>query len=135
MDRWKAVRKGGTYCAPACGRGCTHDEYVKALQKGKNALKLLKNKEGWKVRVWENLGWHVSLEKGGMSLHISEFTPGKIEYSVLFSADGRGGGESFWTMKNEDSYSTDPNVVIQRQIMIAQKFVRQCTKAIEQVVA
>lgn len=135
MDRWQAVRKGKTYCAPACGRGCTHNEYLGALRLGKATLKLLKNPFGWKVRVWENLGWHVALQKGGMNLHIHNYDSPRVTYSVLFSSDGGTGGESFWTMKDSDSHGSDPNVVINRQLRIAEKFIRQCSKAVEQVVS
>lgn len=35
---------------------------------------------GWKIRVWENIGWHVSYENGPLSIH--EFGFGsKMEWS------------------------------------------------------
>lgn len=53
---WKAVRNGPTYCAPACGRGCTHAEFVAANKAADDVVRQLG--AGWKKRVWENLGWH-----------------------------------------------------------------------------
>lgn len=55
---WKPARAGITYCSPACGRGCTHREY---LQAKKDARKLAAAiGVGWKPHVWENLGWFYS---------------------------------------------------------------------------
>jgi hypothetical protein len=53
---WKPVRKGKYYCAPACGRACTHAEYLKARHAARDLCKLLG--PAWRPRVWENLGWH-----------------------------------------------------------------------------
>jgi len=124
---WKAVRKEKIYCAPACGFECTHKAYLKARAKARAALKLLKNKTGWKVAVWENCGWHTSIQKGGMKIYIHEYTIGKLEYSVLFSADDGIGGESFWS---ENFHSEDPNEVIERQLKLANDFVKRCQDAI-----
>lgn len=62
VDRWKAVRRGPIYCAPACGGGCTHAAFLKATADAA-ALCASLNKtsgKGWTPNVWENLGWHHS---------------------------------------------------------------------------
>jgi len=53
---WEPARDGDRFCAPACGRGCTHDEYKKAV----NDAKALADQLGpdWSPEVWENGGWH-----------------------------------------------------------------------------
>ena len=53
---WDPVRRGATYCAPACGRGCTHAEYMRANRSASALCASLGG--GWKPHVWENLGWH-----------------------------------------------------------------------------
>jgi hypothetical protein len=89
---WKPVRHGVIYCSPACGLGCTFEEHQEAEL---DALKLANRlsavdtdvKGGrWKVRVWENLGWHYSVSKGSVSVHEHGF------YTAYFNVAGPWGG-------------------------------------------
>lgn len=64
---WKPVSIGKTYCAPACGRGCTLDEFSRATKQADNLARKLG--AGWVPKVWENLGWHWAIERGGLKLH------------------------------------------------------------------
>lgn len=59
---WVAVRKGDTYCAPACGHGCTFERYQAALDRATKAAKSLGPK--WKPEVHENMGWHSQVRCG-----------------------------------------------------------------------
>ena len=70
---WKPKRKGEVYCAPACGRGCTHAEYLKAQKLAKKLAKQLGG--GFKPVVWENMGWHWEVEKNGLnvSYHLGRY--------------------------------------------------------------
>lgn len=73
---WKPIRNGDTYCSPACGRGCTIHEFNEANRKGNALLKKLKG-HGWRLNVWENLGWHYSVElgdakRGGISVRCGD---------------------------------------------------------------
>ncbi len=53
---WNPELRGSIYCAPACGRGCTRQEYLNADKAG---LALATRLGGdWTWKVWENLGWH-----------------------------------------------------------------------------
>lgn len=52
---WKPVRRGDAYCAPACGRGCTRVEWLKAKRAAARISKQLGPK--WVPHVHENLGW------------------------------------------------------------------------------
>lgn len=61
---WKPVRRGDVYCAPACGRGCKLEEYDRAVAGAEALAKDLGR--GWKVRVWENLGWFFEVSRGGL---------------------------------------------------------------------
>lgn len=53
---WTPRRRGKIYCAPACGRGCTRAMYDRAHREATKLAKALG--PGWKIRVWENLGWY-----------------------------------------------------------------------------
>jgi hypothetical protein len=53
---WEPIRKGEIYCSTACGCKCTWSAYKRAHANGKALAKKLG--KGWKVRVWENIGWH-----------------------------------------------------------------------------
>lgn len=69
-ERKPSVGQGETKCSPDCGRGCTQAEYDAAYKAGTQALCLAIHKSGvgWTLRVWDNLGWHWSLERGTWSL-------------------------------------------------------------------
>lgn len=53
---WKPVRRGETYCSPACGFGCLWTSYVNAKKRGKELAKRMG--KGWKAQYWENGAWH-----------------------------------------------------------------------------
>lgn len=80
---------------------------------GKKILPTLKGK-GWKMRVWENLGWHVKWCLGRINLHVHDYRGGDgPEYSCLVSSDDDGcGGAGIWTT---DFHSTDPNKAIEHE--------------------
>lgn len=82
---WKPRRIGDRYCAPACGNGCTHQEYTEATEKAKALAFICGN--GWKPDVWENLGWHYRVISpcGRIKLY-----PG---YTAFLSPKGDIGGE------------------------------------------
>lgn len=100
-----------------------------ALKEGRRIKTLLKSPEGWRVRTWENLGWHVDLIKGNMSLYNTKGQwDGNDRFRVLFSSDKTGGGAAFWT---SDFSSSDPNKAIRMQLHDARQFVQRCVKAIK----
>lgn len=127
---WKPIRKGRTYCSPACGCKCTYEDYKKARKLALDTRKVMYNPKGWKIRVWENAGWHSSLERGGLQLYIHTYTfDDRPSYSVLFSRNNSGGGEVFWGLGNKSF--RDPNKAVLEQLRQARKFIRECTKAVE----
>lgn len=62
-----AVRDGSTYCAPWCGAKCTWDAFQLATRKADALAKMLG--EGWKPRVWENMGWFYEVHNGILEIH------------------------------------------------------------------
>lgn len=92
---WKAIRRGAVYCAPACGHGCTHEEFVRANREAaKLCLELdAKTIKGWKPRVWENLGWHFDAISACGRLKVSRVSRDlKHGSSLAFLGEGTTGG-------------------------------------------
>lgn len=56
---WEPVRRGRIFCAPACGAKCTWKAHQAAKRAAAKAAAALG--PGWAPRVWENLGWHWSV--------------------------------------------------------------------------
>lgn len=68
-DRWKAVRRGQRFCAPACGRGCTIHEYNAAKRNADAMVKALG--QGWRAVLSENLGWFARAEHPASGCSVS----------------------------------------------------------------
>ena len=66
---WKPRRRGDTYCAPACGHGCTWEERQQAKRNAKALARHMGR--GWTTRVHENMGWHYTVISpcGRIKLH------------------------------------------------------------------
>ncbi len=88
---WTPVRRGSIYCSPTCGGGCTHRAYLAAVKKSEALAK--KMGTGWKASVWENLGWHWSVESltGVLEINLS----GDGKFSAFFNEG------SFWSRGND----------------------------------
>ncbi|MBD3405073.1 MAG: hypothetical protein GF411_02920 [Candidatus Lokiarchaeota archaeon] len=83
------------------------------------ALKSRLQGQGWKIRVWENIGWHYSIENTHCNLTVSEFI-GKFGVSL---SDERGypGDPAFW--HDSDDYRDDPNEAIRVKLQHCREFV------------
>lgn len=66
-DGWTPHRRGEVYCSPRCGAGCTHAAFERATAEAEALCSRLG--EGWRPRVWENMGWHYAAQKGCLALH------------------------------------------------------------------
>lgn len=65
---WIPRRNGNTHCSPACGHGCTIQDYREA---NKAALDLAKRLgTGWVPDVWENIGWHHAALSPGRNIRV-----------------------------------------------------------------
>ena len=120
---WKPVRKGATYCSSACGGQCTRADYEKANEAGKLVLASLKNPKGWRVRVWENLGWHVSICKGEMSIHWAKYSRG-VRYHVYCHS-----------VPHDYRYFTSANKAIEQWAKGVKSHIRHCEKVVAGVVS
>ena len=98
-----------------------------ATSQGQALLKRM-NGKGWKLRVWENLGWHYDIYLLGLTVH----HPGK-NYSTLLSSDPEnysGSGEIYWTP--EKSFK-DPNKAVEHQMKMARIFSDKCQKMVSDI--
>jgi len=96
---------------------------VDAEKAAKDLKKKLKGR-GWKIDVWENLGWHYRVSAGSLKVYPS-YTKG--HYFCLFGKGG--GGDSIWT----DSFtSRDPNEVVEHQLAYANEVIEDYNSLIEE---
>lgn len=103
---WKPVLKGTIYCAPGCGGQCTKAAYDKAV-KDANATMLRMKGNGWKVVVFENLGWHWHVVSGPVQVHPER--KGKGFWCMIGSEPkDNAGGSGLWTSSQVKVFK-DPN--------------------------
>lgn len=84
---WKPVRRGPIYCAPACGLGCTWLAFKRVTRAAEALARRLG--KGWEPEVWENLGWHYSVTRGGKRGKV-KITESDGRFRVWLSEDGLG---------------------------------------------
>ncbi|NRF83817.1 hypothetical protein HQ619_07740 [Burkholderia gladioli] len=65
-DGWTPRLTGKIYCSPACGFGCTKDDFDRASALAYAFATNLGS--GWQAHVWENGGWHWEVTKGAAIL-------------------------------------------------------------------
>lgn len=126
--RWQPIRKGPIYCSPGCGGSCTHKEYQSVISKSKKLHKTMGPE--WSIRIWENLGWHYSLQRGPILLYERD---GK--YSVLIDEEitNPTGGAAIWT-ENSNSYS-DPKKAVLKAIERVNKVVSHLNNVLDSIKA
>lgn len=128
--QWKgASAKPARKCN--CGRGCTRSDYDAAVLAGKDLRRRLGGaRAGWKLDVWDNLGWHAAVRRGPLSVYQHKDRDGRVRYTALLN--GRPGeshgGAAYWTEQGGSGH--DPVRVIERQRKIALQFIRRSQAAI-----
>lgn len=58
--------RGGTYCGPRCGAGCTKQQFDDAKAEAEELATALGSQ--WTPTVWENMGWHAEARLGTMDV-------------------------------------------------------------------
>jgi hypothetical protein len=105
-----------------------------ATERGAALLKRMKGK-GWKLRVWENFGWHYSVYCKNLSVHsYGEYLErGKESFTALLDSDPtrHDGGYSLWT-EHPCPMFHDPNEAVQVQLKYAYKVLADLQKAVTQ---
>jgi len=102
-----------------------------ARRHGEALLEQMKG-TGWKLEVWENLGWHYCVVNGTLYIYAHEYMDG-ISYTSLMG-DGKHphAGLPVWT---DDYHSKDPNKVVEHQLAFAQKYMDHINAAFSKVMA
>lgn len=104
---WKAKLNGKTYCAPACGGGCTKVAYDKAVRDA-DALVARMRGTGWRPFVFENLGWHYRAISGPVQVYPSSNGDGRFWVMIGGNPKNNPGGLSMWTPDRIPHFK-DPN--------------------------
>jgi hypothetical protein len=99
-----------------------------ARREGRKLLKRMKGK-GWKLRVWENLGWHFCVWNGPAAVYPS--INGKF-HCLLADHDckGTGAGHGEWT--TTESFA-DPNKAVACELASAESVVQKYIKALKYI--
>ena len=107
MLSWKPKLNGKTYCAPACGGGCTKAAHDKAVADADALVAKMKG-TGWRPVVHENLGWYYKIVSGPVQVYPSR--NGKEQFWAMIGGkpSDNAGGLSMWTPE-KISYFKDPN--------------------------
>lgn len=106
---------------------------AEAVKAGKKALKAMTTSK-WKIRVWENRGWHVSLIRKFMNLSITHYGgESALVYSVLVSCDALypGTGETYWS--DDSRQYDDPNKAVEGAIKQVRAFVKRANKCLKEI--
>lgn len=104
---------GKYYCSPACAscKNCLKSEYDIAVAKAEYLQNIMG--DGWKIIIWENLGWYSKVKKGKFTVTC----PRKDEkkYSITFDTSGK-----YFSMYNED-----PIIGLRDVITLAEESIRE----------
>ncbi len=90
-----------------------------AFKRAEKVVKKL-NTKGWKINVWENLGWHYELLNSYMSLHEVSGT----FYAMVSNSLPAGSGSAFWTVRNDPTFE-NPNDAVRLALKHVSTFVRK----------
>jgi len=92
---------------------------------GKKLLKKMKGK-GWKLRVWENMGWHYCVHNGGLSVYPCR-SKGMTKFHAMLSEDCFS-DLGIWSFGFYAS--VDPNKAVQNKIKDARKVVNELNSVV-----
>lgn len=84
-----------------------------AEKKGREMLAMM-NTGGWKLEVWENLGWHCALRNGYVNISHSNYGDGD-SYLALVNDRGSGSHDSFVNAGGIEHH-TDPNEAVESRL-------------------
>lgn len=97
-----------------------------ARSKAEKLLAKMKS-PGWEIRVWENLGWHYSLQRG--TLNVLEHEYQKTAYHIFYSEEVGGVSEpSYYGICNK-SYD-NPNLAVEKALQLAARFIKEQVKVL-----
>lgn len=82
---WRPKRNGVYFCSAGCGshKFCLHADYLHVKKRAEELAASLG--EGWKPKVWENLGWFGAVTKGRAEIHLNDHRRGHTNYMLYFN--------------------------------------------------
>jgi hypothetical protein len=105
-----------------------------AEEAARKVQKRMKSK-GWKIRVWENLGWHFEIKKGTIQLHEASHNGRRPYYWTLMGSELNSYGGETYLLADEtpkiDMQIYDPNDAYLRQLKVAKAHLDKIAKAIK----
>ena len=116
------VHKGGTYCSPWCGAGCTRASYEAEKEQANAICKALG--PGWRVRLWENLGWHHEAISPCGHVRVSRQTIGA---RAFWARVGPAGDPSI----EFDAHASTPGVAVRRAVRKARAEIARLQEMIQ----
>lgn len=122
------IEAGGRHCAMWWGTPRESQEKAKAIEAGRALLKRMRGR-GWKLRVWQNLGWHHSVERGPLTVYP---LTGRAGYHALLSdnPEGTHSGAMAWTPRGTRQHR-DPNKAAAAAVKLARAYLKQATRAVD----
>lgn len=126
------IEAGGRHCAMWWGTPRESEEKAKAIAAGRALLKRMLGR-GWKLRVWQNLGWHHSAERGPLTVYPLHGRAGRhAGYHAMLSDDPKGthSGAMAWTPRGTRQHR-DPNKAAAEAVKLARAYLKQATRAVD----
>lgn len=103
---------------------------AEATRWGRRQLKKFRGK-GWRMRVWNNMGWHVAFHNHGLNVRCQPSAFSHTLFHALLSDECRGsGGLAAWSPGYRQY--RDPNKSAQAAIRAARAYVNHLNTAVEQ---
>lgn len=102
-----------------------------ARERGAKLLKKLPGK-GWKLHVWENLGWHYEARLHGLMLRedTSRFSDACSYWCGLSDVESSSGTPAYW--HTNESFKT-PLEAIENQMKVAANFVKMVSGVVNKI--
>lgn len=98
-----------------------------ATKKAKLLISKMKTK-GWKISIWENLGWHYKITLKNMAVYPD--TINNKFYAMLSDGSFPGTSPGYWL--HEGVYK-DPNKAVKVALKEAKNFTLECHRIVDQM--
>lgn len=93
--------------------------------------KLMHNPDDWKMHVWDNLGWHYTIQSGPIDLSATHRRDGTIQYSCLLSEERESDSSGAGVWSFHDFQNEDPNEAVRLQVEYAREVIDRLTETLE----
>lgn len=104
---------------------------LQAVTRGRALLARMRG-QGWRLRVWQNLGWHYQCSNGTLHVYVSLPSRGDAlaRYWTLMGYDS--GGRTELTQPGCPNF-TDPNAAVLAQVRFAREYIEMLQAQVDQL--